>query len=94
MLYKQIIAMPAQSLREMSYAQFEDMFKSTTSEIEILEAAQDRERKKSEFVARQAALQKLYRTKDNLTYHRHYVTFCDAQDKKYYDSVYHRALPQ
>lgn len=93
MLYKQIIATPINSVRDMSYEAFVEMFNSCTSELEVLEAAQSHDNTPATFFAREAIIQKLNRTKDNLTFHRHYEAYCAAQDRRYYDSVYHRRLP-
>lgn len=92
MYYKQILATPAASLRDMSYDRFVEMFKSTNEELELMESAQDRERDKFQFTKRAVTIKLLQMTKDNLTMHRHYQTYCDAQDKRYYDTMYHRSF--
>ncbi|MCW3120413.1 MAG: hypothetical protein JWM28_4495 [Chitinophagaceae bacterium] len=92
MLYKQIIATPAVTLREMSYETFVEMFNSCTSELEILEAAQSHEIRTSAYIQRAAIIAKLTIAKENLTLHRHYDAYCAAQDRRFYDSVYHTRL--
>jgi len=92
MFYNQIIATPASTLGEMSYATFFEMFKSCNSELEMLEEAQTRETDSKKMVTRAIIISKLNRAKENLTMHKHYEAYCESMDRRHYDAVYHRAL--
>jgi hypothetical protein len=105
MNYQTILSQPAVALRDMSLEQFTTLFDSVNAEVEEQEAIhtaskwnfgtcmdealdlmQDR-------IERIDSLAKLRIAKQNLTMHRHYAAYCEAQDRKHWDAVYHRPLP-
>lgn len=103
--FQTILAQPAAALREMSYEKFAELFTSVNEQIEALEEKEGNRRfldfafgiytvtTAADLLERMEKLSQLRIARQNLTMHRHYVAYCEAQDRKHWDSVYHRPLP-